>query len=220
MSATELVARAARRRACTRSGCARAGCQRCRTQSPRYSPVGSPLSVKLNDCSQPTFSVPPALMVLRLRRVSRRAHRRDDGEDRHHADEPRQLTNWASSRLVSPSFSRAATARGFASDRDVRRRTVTVSWRLARSADRFPSPVCPDVERVAQTVAEQVEGKRGDHEEEAREQHQPPGDVVEALGVVQEPAPRGRVAAARRARGTRARPRRGCSAGSAASCRR
>ena len=33
-------------------------------QSPRYSPVGSPLSVKLNDCSQPTFSVPPDLMVL------------------------------------------------------------------------------------------------------------------------------------------------------------
>ncbi len=33
-------------------------------QSPRYSPVGSPLSVNPNDCSQPRVSVPPDLMVL------------------------------------------------------------------------------------------------------------------------------------------------------------
>src|SRR5581483_1499814 len=32
--------------------------------SPRYSPVGSMLSVKPNDCSQPTLRVPPALTVL------------------------------------------------------------------------------------------------------------------------------------------------------------
>jgi len=31
--------------------------------SPRYSPVGSMLSVKPNACSQPTLSVPPALTV-------------------------------------------------------------------------------------------------------------------------------------------------------------
>jgi len=29
-------------------------------QSPRYSPVGSKLSVAPNDCSHPTFRVPPA----------------------------------------------------------------------------------------------------------------------------------------------------------------
>src|SRR4029077_13121355 len=88
-------------------------------------------------------------------------------------------------------LSRAAPATGFASDRWVRRWAVTVSWLLTRSGgDRAPmSPVGSDVQRVPQAVADEVEGKRGDHEEEAREQHQPPGGVVEPLGIVQESAP-------------------------------
>src|SRR5215475_2358101 len=58
---------------------------------------------------------------------------------------------------------------------------------------RTGSPVGPDVEGVAKPVSEQVEGQGREHQEEAREEHQPPGHVVVRLGVVEEAAPRGGV---------------------------
>src|ERR1700676_2557527 len=47
------------------------------------------------------------------------------------------------------------------------------------------SPVRPHVECVTKTVSEQIERKRGHHEEQAWEEHQPPGHVVVVLRVVQ-----------------------------------
>src|SRR4051812_5596377 len=49
--------------------------------------------------------------------------------------------------------------------------------------------VCLDVERIAQAVSEQVERQRCDHEEDAGEHHQPPGDVVVERRVVQQRSP-------------------------------
>src|SRR5579884_2305891 len=57
-------------------------------------------------------------------------------------------------------------------------------WNALRSA------LGAHVERVAEAVAEQVERESRDDQERAREQHQPPGDVVELRGVVEDRAPR------------------------------
>ena len=78
--------------------------------SPRYSPVGSKLSLKPNDCSQPTLSVPPALTGSAFVGVA------DAPSDRTAiiATKPATIASLliVSSRFVSPSLPRAGPARG------------------------------------------------------------------------------------------------------------
>src|SRR3954470_1975994 len=53
-----------------------------------------------------------------------------------------------------------------------------------------PLPLGANVQRIAQTVAEQVECERRDDQERAREEHQPPGDVVELRSLREDLSPR------------------------------
>src|SRR5271156_6789943 len=137
--------------------------------SPRYSPVGSRLSVKPNDCSHPTLSVPPAETWLFVWLDF--------------AAEPAATTTTAAI-AVTPSTAMSlrigtftfcvsllprATLAEDCSDRTIR---------LLLAAIVSHSTVRPHVECIAEAVAEQIEGKRCDHEEQAREEHQPPGNVV------------------------------------------
>ena len=82
------------------------------------------------------------------------------------------------------------------------------------------SPLRPHVEGVPKAVSEQVERECGDDQERAGEEHQPPGDVVQLPRRRSGSSPTRPGRPGRRGRGTRARPRRGCSSGSAASSRR
>ena len=143
--------------------------------SPRYSPVGSKLSVKPNEASQPIVAVPPALtlflagldLAARLAATTITAPR---ATTRSGHDQP---TKWSFHVVCLPPSPTSPDEGGLqlTASFDDRARSA-VSWLIADSAVR------PHVERVAEAVAEQVEGERRDDEEEAREEHQPPGDVV------------------------------------------
>src|SRR6478609_9822772 len=155
--------------------------------SPRYSPVGSKLSVKPNEASQPTVSVPPvpAAFFDGLDLAAKLAVTAITA--------PRATTSPATTNLRNGLFTldvsllppRHHGERGLQLTAPF---DDTGGQRLVASCG---SAVRPHVESVPEAVTEQVEGQSRDDEEQAREEHQPPGHVVVDGRPIQQAAPRG-----------------------------